>query len=330
MMNHSANFEQVQRFLEKEDNFLLISHVNPDGDTTSSLLAMGYYLKKIGKKVTFVNEGKTSSQFSFLPHFDEIINYSADGLSGTFDTVITLDAADWNRLGKVVQSISEGARILNIDHHPTNTLFGHINLVIDSGAATAEVLYDLFTYMKVEWDTPLALCLYTGLLTDTGGFRYSNVNSKVFKIASHLISHGISPGEVADAVLETTTEARLQLLQKSLSTLEKAGNGKIAFFTLSYEDLSRVNGEPEDTEGIVNYARNLEGVEVGLFFKEVAPNEVKVSLRSKKSVDVAKIAKLLGGGGHARASGCTLYSSLTEAKNKVISLILSNLEESVS
>jgi bifunctional oligoribonuclease and PAP phosphatase NrnA len=327
MSEIQASLEAAARFITENEHFLVVNHVNPDGDATGSLLAMGWLLKQLGKQVTLVNEGTTPDKFMFLPGATGIENADAVKEVPSHDVVITCDCADFSRVGRVEDWFAEGYCLLNIDHHPTNDLFGTVNLVRVDAAATAEVIFDLIQHMEVELTQELATCLYTGLLTDTGGFRYSNTTPHVMQAASSLLSHGVAPGAIAERVLEAITKPHLELLKRALQTLEFTDEDQVASMTVTLADMRETGAAGEDTEGLVNYARNVEGVEVGILYKEVPDGKIKVSMRSRSQVDVAAIATAFGGGGHVRASGCTIHGSIEEAKKRVEEKVSEALQE---
>ncbi|CEH31947.1 exopolyphosphatase [Aneurinibacillus migulanus] len=327
MSSYKASLEAAASFLNEHDHFLVVNHVNPDGDATGSLLAMKWILHRLGKQATLVNEGETPVKFMFLPGADEIIDASVQAERHTYDAIITCDCADFARIGEVKMWFAPNCALLNIDHHPTNDLFGTVNLVRTDAAATAEIIFDLINHIQLVPGKELATCLYTGLLTDTGGFRYSNTTSHVMAAASELLGYGVEPGSIAERVLESITKAHISLLQRSLQTLQLTDDDKAAYLTVTLSDLTATGASSEDTEGIVNYGRNIDGVEVGVLFKEVAEDQIKVSFRSRSEVDVASIAKSLGGGGHIRAAGCTVAAPLMEAKRIVIQKVSEALRE---
>ncbi|GAB7388261.1 bifunctional oligoribonuclease/PAP phosphatase NrnA [Bacillaceae bacterium] len=327
MDDYRQSLRAAAQFIREHDDFLVVSHVNPDGDATGSALAVAALLKEIGKGCTLVNEGETPQKFRFLPSAEHIRNYTENPPGRTYRAVIAVDAADLARLGKVVEIFHEDAKLLNIDHHSTNDRYGDVNLIKESACATAEIVYELLQEMGVSLSRDIAECLYTGLLTDTGGFRYANTNAYVLQIASELLQHGVSPAKIAERCLETITRAHLEMLKAALDTLTFEAGGLLAVLTVTKEVLAQTGAQKEDVEGFVNYARNIEGVEVGILFKEILEKEVKVSFRSRSYVDVAEIAKKLGGGGHVRASGCTLPMTLEEAKKTVIPEVLAALRK---
>lgn len=314
MADYHTALSQAAGFILQNDQFLLVNHVNPDGDATSSLLAMGLILEKLGKQVVMANEGSTPQKFSFLPGAENILNASTNPRKNRFQNIITCDCADFSRVGSLKEWFADDYQLLNIDHHPTNDGFGSLNLVQNRAAATAEIVYDLMKKLQFECFPALAKCIYTGLMTDTGGFRYSNTTSHVMEIASDLLAYEVKPNEIADRVLESITRAHLELLKKALTTLEISEEGRMASLSVKVEDMIETGALPEDLDGIVHYARNIEGVEVGILYKEQKDGKVKVSLRSRDYVNVADIALSFGGGGHIRAAGCTFYGTLEEAR----------------
>ncbi|MBO8170971.1 MAG: bifunctional oligoribonuclease/PAP phosphatase NrnA [Bacillaceae bacterium] len=327
METYSQSLKHAIRFLKANNHFLVVNHVNPDGDATGSLLAVGCLLKRWGKDFVLVNEGKTPARFSFLPLFDQIRDLSRDPLTGSFDHVIAVDSADRERMGSVRDYIADGANLLNIDHHPTNDRYGTINVVREDAASTTEVLYDLVKSAGEPFDQDLATCLYTGLLTDTGGFRYSNTTANVMRVAAELLQHQVSPAKIAERCLETRSEAYMKLLQLSLQSLEIMEEGKLATISVRLKDMEKSGASREDADGLVNYPRNIEKVEVGICFKELEDQKVKVSFRSREYIDVSQIAREFGGGGHVRASGCTMEGTLDEVKDRVIKRVITELQQ---
>jgi phosphoesterase RecJ-like protein len=317
-MSYSHDLEDAADFLKKNDRFLVINHVNPDGDATGSLLAMGHILKALGKQFVLANEGHTPNKFSFLPLSEQIVNLDQHPLEQTYSSVIVLDCGDAERMGKVREYITSGALLLNIDHHPTNDGFGTTNLIRTEACATAEILFDLVQCLDIQPDQAMAACLYTGLLTDTGGFRYANTNAEVLEKAGQLLQTGVSPSDVAEKCMESITVSYIKLLQQVLPTLRLDYAGQVASLTVSLESIERSQVNADETDGLIGFARNIEGVEVGLLYKQVDETTVKVSLRSKSTIDVARIAKELGGGGHVRASGCTIVGGLATAQQLVM------------
>lgn len=313
MSQYQQELQQAVQFMRQHDDFLVVSHVNPDGDTIGSALAMGLLLQQANKRYTVVNIGPIPARFSFLPQFEQLIDLSAKPLTQTFSAVIAIDAADRSRMGEIDHLFAPDVQILNIDHHPTNDYFGQVNVVRSDAAATAEIMFELAKAGNFSFDQPLATCLYTGLLTDTGGFRYSNTTSQVMNMAAELLRFPLQPGMIAEQCLELVSKEHIKLLQRSLASLALSHQEQVAVLTVSHADLLEAGAEPDDLSGIVNYARNIIGVEVGALLAEVKPGLIKVNLRSRRQVDVAAIAKSFGGGGHARAAGYSFAGAMGDA-----------------
>lgn len=317
---YQNQLEQAAAFIRTNDRFLVAAHVNPDGDATSSTLAVGHILNQLGKSFTMINEGAIPRKFGILEGYSDILDYSrlSQDQSPQFDCVISVDCADYCRIGAVRSLFGDHIDLLNIDHHPTNDGFGTVPLIQPHAASTTEVLYDLVRSLGIAWTRPLAECIYTGLLTDTGGFRYSNTTPKVMAIASEMLEYGVSGNHLADRFLERLTFSQVIILQKALSTLSFSDDKRIGWLSITLDDIRESGAENEDMDGLVNYPRNIEGVEVGILFKQVDDRSVKVSLRSAGKVDVARIAQSFGGGGHIRAAGCKMEGTLNETVAKVV------------
>ncbi|MDF2937409.1 MAG: bifunctional oligoribonuclease/PAP phosphatase NrnA [Paenibacillaceae bacterium] len=318
---YRQQLEEAKAFIHEHDHFLVVSHVNPDGDAIGSTLAVGQMLQLLGKSFVMVNEGEVPFKFSMLPCSGEILNYSRQASGSphpSFDCIIAVDCADYQRIGLVKEWFHAGTPLLNIDHHPTNDGFGRVNLIRADAAATAEVLYDLGTLLSLGWTKPLADCIYTGLLTDTGGFRYSNTSPRVLKIASEMLEYGVDGNDLADQLLEKLTLSHVMVLQKALAALDFSADKRIAWVSVSLQDVADSHAQNADLEGLVNYPRNIEGVEVGLLFKQIDGEKWKVSFRSAGLVDVAAVAQHFGGGGHIRAAGCAVEGTLEEIVERVL------------
>lgn len=315
---YKGQLAEARRFIEGYDHFLVVSHVNPDGDAASSTFAMGWLLDRLGKTFTMVNEDAIPEKFAYLWGYDRLVPLASLPAVSSFHAVISVDCADEARMGRVRERFSNNIPLLNIDHHPTNDYFGEAQLIREDAAATVELLFDLASELNVPMTKELADCIYTGLLTDTGGFRYSNTSPQVMRIASDLLQHGVQGYQLAEALLEKITRTHIAVLQKALGTLSFAFNHKVCWIAVSMEAISTTNATPEDLEGLSHYPRNIEGVEVGLLFKQVDADKVKVSFRSAGRVDVAQVAKSFGGGGHVRASGCTVEGELSRVIEQVV------------
>ena len=325
---YSAQLADACRFLRRYERFLVVSHINPDGDAIGSTLAVGEILRLMGKQAILVNEGAIPGKFSILAGSDRILNFTELGKESIppFDAVIAVDCADFYRIGAVATCFPEHVPLLNIDHHPTNDGFGEVQFICDEAAATVELLYDLARHGGLAVDRAFAECIYTGLLTDTGGFRYSNTSPKVLKAAAELLAFGVEGHKLASAVLETITYAHINLLKRALASLSFAKGRKISWMTVTADDIRETGASPDDLDGLIQYPRNIEGVEVGILFKQLDDGAVKVGFRSAGKVNVAAVAQSFGGGGHLLASGCTMRGPLEQVIRRVVEKVGQTLE----
>ncbi|REK76552.1 DHH family phosphoesterase [Paenibacillus paeoniae] len=317
----TQQLDEALAFMKDNASFLVVSHVQPDGDAISSTVVVGWLLQRLGKKAIMINESELPSRLQYLRGFDEIISLKQQQPELSFDAVIAVDCADYRRIGDVAALFPEDCKLLNIDHHPTNNGFGTVNVIWPEAAATVEILYDLIIHAGFVPDQECAGAVYTGLLTDTGGFRYSNTTPRVMEIAASLLALGVSGSQLADHLLEKMTIAKLKLLQTALARLTFSDDLKIGWLYIGKEDLAQCGAVSEDLEGIVNYALNVDGVEVGILFKETNDGAVKASMRSAGKADVAAIAQSFGGGGHVRASGCRLEGPLPDAMGSLVDAV---------
>ncbi|PJB43859.1 MAG: DHH family phosphoesterase [Deltaproteobacteria bacterium CG_4_9_14_3_um_filter_44_9] len=302
--------------IKRNKAFLIASHINPEGDAIGSALALAISLKNIGKEVTVFNQDPIPRNLQFLPMSAEII-HEIDG-SLSFDAAFVLDCGGLDRVGKEIEKIR---KIINIDHHITNSRFGDIRLVDSQSSSTAELIYAVLKDIPIEVTYEIALNIYTAILTDTGAFCNSNTTEGTFHIASEMVRIGVNPSSVAEKIYQEMPVSRLKLLGLVLNTLEILGNGRIASVVATLSMLKKTGATPELTEDIVTYPRSILGVKVAVLFREVSKNYYKVSFRSNKDVDVADIAREFSGGGHPNASGGNVGGSLLEVKGKVFEAI---------
>ncbi|MGN7351037.1 DHH family phosphoesterase [Paenibacillus amylolyticus] len=318
MHTYEQALQAGKQFLLEHDDYLVVSHVQPDGDAVSSTVTVGWLLSCLGKTFTMINEGEIPGRMQFLWEAGNIVNMTEQPLQRKYKAVICVDCADFARVGLTRHYFEDDAVILNIDHHPTNDGYGTVNIIKSDAAATAEILFDFLNLFQVTWDKDVATAVYTGLLTDTGGFRYANTSPNVMTTASRLLEHGVDGPYLAQTLLEQVTLPQVRILNQALSSLQMTDDGKIAWVVITPDDMVACGAANEDLEGVVNYPRNIQGVEVGIFFKVINENAVKVSLRSAGKIDVAALAQTFGGGGHVLAAGCRLEGRFDDIVAKVL------------
>jgi bifunctional oligoribonuclease and PAP phosphatase NrnA len=298
---------------------LLSTHQNPEGDAIGSVLALGWALKSMGKKVQILVQDPTPEVLAFLPGAQEIIHQAP--AEARFDIAFAVDCGDRARLGEEFEKVKGLGKIINIDHHVSNSQYGEINFVDPAASSAAEIIFDLLRILPVPMTREIAENLYTGLLTDTGSFHYSNTTPKTFTAARACLLAGVNPWRVAEQVYESQPPARLRLLPRVLDTLEVSEEGRVSHVVVTQQMLAETKATAALTEDFINFPRSIKGVEVALLFREVTPQKTRVSLRSRGGVDVARIAGNFQGGGHRNASGCTVEGSLAEVKTKVLEAV---------
>ncbi len=317
--------KQIIHHLKNSQSVLLATHSNPDGDAIGSLTAMGLALVALNKKTTLYSESPIPAVYRFVPAVDRVVSQFHG--TNNFDTAVILDCGDLQRVGKAASAISQIQTVINVDHHVTNTGFGDIQIVDTSACATAEIVYRIIKGLDVSIDRDMAVSIYTGILTDTGSFRFSNTNRHAFSICEEMIKQGVNPYHIAQHVYGTYSLGRIKLLNLALDSIEISKNGKMSLMTLTREMLDETKTQPEDADGLINYARRIEAVKVAALIQEHKNDENKtgknlfdVSLRSDGEIDVASIASSFGGGGHASAAGFSVQSTLSDLKSQIFNL----------
>ena len=303
--------------LQGADEILISSHINPDGDSIGSLIGLGLALESLGKKVTLLNQDPTPSMFQFLKGAERIRNLE-DNIPIP-ETAVLVDCADLERVGaELAAQLKKAHCIINIDHHVSNAYFGHYNLVDPSAAATAEIILRLLPLLDVKLDQDMATALYTGIVMDTGRFQYANTTPATHKAVAFLLEKGVDLGQVQNRLFETCSLPSLRLIGEALRLLQLTPDGKIAWIEITRQLMLQTGTKPEHCEGIINYPRSLQGVEIALLFREINPEQIKVGIRSKRMVDVNGLACCFGGGGHERAAGCIISGKMREVVPQVL------------
>lgn len=315
-MEDVVTLDNIKEEIERASTIALLTHEYPDGDAMGSTLGMYNALKIMGKRVDAIVP-EFARTFEFLPGANEI---KKEPYFPEYDLVIALDCADLKRLNGAKNIFENAKMTISIDHHGINSMFANINYVNPASPACAQILVSIFDYWNIDITKEIGECLITGIITDTGGFKYSNVTVETFDFAAELLSKGINISKIYERVMQTITKSRFELTRIANNRLEILENGKIAFTYVKKEDEEKVNTEPGDYEGIVEQGRSIEGVEVSVFLRETDKG-YKVSLRSGQYLNVADICYIFGGGGHEKAAGCTMPYSLEVSKEKILNEI---------
>jgi len=313
--------------IKNNKHFLVTSHLNLEGDALGSEIAFYRLLEKMGKYAVIVNEDDLPYEYSFLGSKARIIKFKRDLKGIKFDCFAILDCSNLKRCGEVGTLNKRDKPVLNIDHHISNESFGNINWVDPAASSTAEMIYKLYKRLGVSVDKEAALCLYVGILTDTGSFRYPNTTSRAHKIVSELLRYKFDLAKVYQNVYENIPFPEMQLLISILPHLKLQNEGKVAWLQIRQGLLKAKKSSFDLSEYILGFARAIKGVEVVVLFKENlgAKDEIRVNLRSQGKVDVNRIARLFGGGGHKTASGATVHGKIEEVRRKVLAKIRESL-----
>ncbi len=300
----------------ESQSIVLACHVNPDGDALGSMLGLALALIPLGKDLVCLSQDGVPDILRFLPGTDMVIPTTD---VPAFDLALVVDSGELARVGETVKPLlARARRVVDIDHHVTAGAFGDIRVLDAQAASTAEIVYALLQTMGLPITPDIATCLFTGIITDTGSFRFQNVTPNTLRVAAKLLEAGAPPAHISENVFENRTFAATRLLGSALAALSQTPDGQIIWTRITAQDFRTIGATDQDTEGVVNYVRGVRGAEVGLLFREMETGKIRVSLRSRESVNVAEIAARFGGGGHRMASGCTLDAPLAEAEQSVV------------
>jgi bifunctional oligoribonuclease and PAP phosphatase NrnA len=302
--------ERVLQEIRSRQRFVVTSHARPDGDGIGSALACGQILRVMGKEAEVVMYDGVPRIYQNLPFADRAIH--ADSVPAN-DAVILLECDSTRRAG--LRGLDD-CYLINIDHHVSGRNFGHINWIDSTVMATAELIFRLARIACVPVDRDIATCLYTALMTDTGSFMFEGTNEHTFTVARELVLAGADPALCARHIYFGHSTAKLRLLGAALSNLH--GEGRLAWISVTQDQMKRFGAREEDCEGLVNYVLSIDDVRVAIFFRELADGRYRISLRSKGEVNVSTVAEHFGGGGHRCASGCSVDGPLATAVAQIV------------
>lgn len=296
----------------------LISHQNPDGDTCGSALALFRALKNFGKEVYIFCDSQIKNSLTVLDGYE---NYnSSEGVK--CDLAIACDCADADRMGKYLDLYNKARVKIDIDHHKTNNKYGNINIIEPGVSATCEVMYKVIKALdevKPCFDDTVAKLLYSGLVTDSGGFTFSSVSSQTHAIASELIKYNFNASLICEHFLKNVPINTFKLRARVLAGTKFFNDNKIGMIVFYQEDFKATNTSPDNTEGAINFVRNVEGVEIAVAITELeVKNSFKVSIRTSDNVDASRISMVFGGGGHKNAAGCRISGYLEDVKDRLL------------
>ncbi len=307
------------RELSRARFVVLTAHINPDGDALGSMIALYLFLQQRGVRVQMWLDDDLPGMYSFLPEMDKIMRPPTTPMQG--DLLVVLDAGDAGRAGSSYANFR--GRSLNIDHHLSNSDFADVTVIDDSVAATGILILRMIEQSGEVISKAMATCLYTAIATDCGFFRYANTDAQTLHAAARLVHYGAEPHSISEQI-QTMPLSKITALSRVLDTLKVSDCGKVATIVVPPGVSS---ADVEDTEGFIDYPRNIAGVDVAIMFKPSLEKEtVKLSFRSRH-LNVSELAQSMGGGGHARAAGCTLKGTISEVKPKVLTRVLEALRE---
>ncbi|HVZ84285.1 MAG TPA: bifunctional oligoribonuclease/PAP phosphatase NrnA [Terracidiphilus sp.] len=311
--------EAVLRVLREGERFLVCSHSRPDGDAVGSVLAMGMLLEQMGKRADLVTADRIPSVYRSLPWAERL--RTAMRVHGPYDAAILLECDSFERTR--LRGLEEFS-IVNIDHHASGRAWGQVNWIDRGAASVGQLVHRLVRAAGAVVTPEMATCLYTTLLTDTGGFLFGMLEASTFALAHELVQQGADAGRIAQDVYFATPMAKLLLLGTALTNLRL--EDRLSWLWVTREDMTRAGAVEEDCEGIVNYALSVSGVEAAVFLRELPEGRIRLSLRSKGRVNVAVLAEQMGGGGHENAAGCTLDGPLERAREEILAELRHQVE----
>jgi phosphoesterase RecJ-like protein len=310
---------EIAQALEKHRRIMVTSHVNPDGDSISSQLALASVLKTLGKRVSIINQDPVPERYRFLPGWESISSQM-----GTPDVtaVCVVDCANPQRLGQAAELITPATmELIVIDHHVSNDGFGHIQYIDPEASSTCELVYRISQKLGVKLTAEQATVLLSGIMTDSGGFRYSNTSPATLRSVALLMESGAELAWISEQLYFQQPLRHLKVLGRLFSDLKTAANGKVSWVALTQEIARKHGFDINDSEEFVSHVLSVKGAEVGLLFKEQGNGIVRVSFRSKGRVDVNRLAALFGGGGHIQAAGARVPGSIDEVTKKVVQTV---------
>lgn len=318
MSYRQAEWQVATDAINNAETILVVTHVSPDGDAIGSALGLTNALRQMGKTVTVADDDGVPAFLKWLPQADTVVSELS---SGSWDVMISTDASDESRTGDVgAYGRANSKIVINLDHHITNTGFGDIHLVVPAAVSAAEVVFDWWESIQLNWSNDVAIPTLTGMVTDTIGFRTNNVTERTLQIAQALMGYGASLTEITGRVLDVKSWEELNLWKRVFHTIEL--HGEVITAEISIADFDAVGGADEVSDGgLVSFLNKTKEAMIAVLFKEQDDGTVKLSLRAKPGYNVSDIALSLGGGGHRQASGATVSGSLDEVKSKVLPLL---------
>jgi phosphoesterase RecJ-like protein len=317
----APDFRAFDALVASKRNFVLTTHVNPDGDGLGSEVALALWLASLGKQVTILNDGGMPDNFEFLGQLFPVETFTLERAEQVFadaEVAVVLDMQNEERLGRLRPYLARPTvTVAILDHHVGAPAFGQVHVVLPEKAATGELVYDLIRRTPGALTRPMAEALYTALVTDTGSFRHSNTDPDVHAMAATLLELGVESAVIQSWIHRHRHMDRLRFVGHLLSNLKTSDDGSVAWFEVTPDLFTRYDVDATDTEGLVDFPRTVPGVEAVMLLTDLGDGRIKASLRSSGRVDVQKVAQIFGGGGHRFAAGATLDGPLDAASARL-------------
>lgn len=314
-------FSRAMSLINESKSIYITAHIAPDGDAVGSVFAMYLALKNMDKDVHVIMP-KYSDRFKFL----EDIKVAEENITiNEYDLAIVLDCSSVDRIAMSAEDYNKAKKKLVIDHHVNSKIDADLMVIESKSPATCQLVYEFFVSQNIKITADIAKYIYMGIVTDTGSFNYASTTSKTHRIVAELLDTGIDFAYICKMVNDTMKESRLKLIAYAINNIETYKDGKIKYVKISNEVLKSFDILEEDAEGIVNYLRCIEGVDIGIYARELADGTYKVSMRSNGNVDISEAAIKLGGGGHKNAAGFTLNEEIDNVIDEIMEIVGVNL-----
>jgi phosphoesterase RecJ-like protein len=319
MKTGPSSIERILEAIDENQTFCIIGHQRPDGDCIGSQLGLTIALRNEGKEVSCWNQDPVPQKLKFLDG-KKVVQRPKE--NEAFDCVICVDSANPDQLGRTAEFVRERRMLINIDHHSSNTRYGDINWISSRSPSTGEMIYRLMREGGWHITPRIADCLFTAMSTDTGSFQNSNTQPETFTAAGDLLEKGADVSRISDEVYQSYPLSRVRLLKHVYNHFRLIEDNQIGYFWLKLGDFTRTGSDPTEVEGLIDHIRNIDDVVLACMFEELEPNVTRISLRSKsKQINVAEVAKQLGGGGHQALAGARMTGKPMTVQRKVIAAL---------
>ncbi len=312
--------DQIIRELKKAKTVAIGGHMRPDGDCIGSQMAVAYALTHLGKKVTVINQDEMPEKLAFLDPKQTLSKPSKKHKS--YDCVVATDCATYERMGAVCEAISKRNILINIDHHASNSRYGDINWIDSNSASSGELIFHLIKQAKWTINPLIADCLFTAISTDTGSFQYATTRPSTYHAAAELVTKGANLARICEEVYQSYPLSRVKLQKHLYNSFKLITDNQIAYFWIRQTDYKKAGAIPDQSEGLIDHIRDIQGVKVACLFEEIEPEITRISLRSKlPELDVSTIAVSFGGGGHQSAAGARIPGKPITIQRQVLSAV---------